>query len=69
MFYKSYQDAARRNKNVFTISANQIVIKMMQDLNFILFKSLLDFPQEISQYRYTFYGHSLAWLMNFYRMQ
>ncbi|WP_427162395.1 GNAT family N-acetyltransferase [Aliinostoc sp. HNIBRCY26] len=69
LFYESYQDAARRNKNVFTISANQIVIKMMQDLNFVLFNNLLDFPQVISQYRFTFYGHSLAWLMNFYRMQ
>jgi predicted GNAT family acetyltransferase len=69
LFYESYQDAVRRNKNVFTNSANQIVIKMMKDLNFIMFNNLLDLPSVINQYQLTFYWHSLVWLMNLYRIQ
>ncbi|MEA5569273.1 GNAT family N-acetyltransferase [Anabaena sp. UHCC 0399] len=69
LFYEAYKDAEIRHKNVYTISANRMVIKMMEDLNFLLFHSLLDLPTIVSQYRFNFYWHSLGWVVNFYRIK
>ncbi|MBD2363434.1 GNAT family N-acetyltransferase [Anabaena minutissima FACHB-250] len=69
LFYEAYKDAERRHKNVYTISANRMVIKMMEDLNFLLFNSLLDLPTTVSQYRFNFYWHSLGWVVSFYRIK
>jgi len=69
LFYQSYKDAMERHKNVYTISANPIVLKMMKDLNFIFFESLLDLPKIVIQYQATFWWHSLIWSLNFYRIK
>ncbi|WP_066375762.1 MULTISPECIES: GNAT family N-acetyltransferase [unclassified Anabaena] len=69
LFYESYQDAVSRKKNVLTISANKIVLKMMKDLDFIMLKNLLDLPPGVNQYKLNFYWHYIVWLMNFYRIQ
>lgn len=69
LFYQSCQDALNRNKNIYTISANKIIIKMMADLNFVMFNNLSSLAKNNQQYQVIFYWHSLLWLMNFYRIQ
>ncbi|MBD2456657.1 GNAT family N-acetyltransferase [Nostoc sp. FACHB-87] len=69
LFYESYKDAVSRHKHLYTISANEIVIKMMRDLNFLLFDNLLMMPKMGSQHKWILCWHSLIWIMNFYRIK
>jgi GNAT superfamily N-acetyltransferase len=69
LFYESYQDAIIRGKKIYTMSINEIVIKMMQDLDFLTFNSLLQMPRITNGDKLIFYSHSLVWLMNFYRIK
>jgi predicted GNAT family acetyltransferase len=67
LFYESCQDAIKMGKKIYTISANPYVIKMIQNLDFILFDSLMDLPK--IEDKLIFYFHSIKWLINFYRLQ
>ncbi|MBE9007409.1 GNAT family N-acetyltransferase [Fortiea sp. LEGE XX443] len=70
LFDKSCEDALKRRKNLYTISANKIVIKMMQDLDFVTFDSLAHLPKSANnKYKFVFYSHHLKWIANFYRLQ
>ncbi|QLE59562.1 GNAT family N-acetyltransferase [Nostoc sp. TCL26-01] len=69
LFEESCKDAVSRKKNIYTISANEIVIKMMRDWDFMMFDSLWEMPEIINQYKLRFYLHSFVWLMNFYRIR
>ncbi|MGH1393773.1 MAG: GNAT family N-acetyltransferase, partial [Trichormus sp.] len=66
---ESYQDGVIRHKYIYTISANPIVIKMMKDLNFVLFDNLFSESKINNQSKLTLIGHSVLWLMEFYRLQ
>jgi GNAT superfamily N-acetyltransferase len=69
LFYESYQDGVRRHKNIYTISANPIVIKMMKDLNFVLFNNLFSEIKINNKSKLTLIWHSVLWLMKLYRLQ
>ncbi|WP_219892043.1 GNAT family N-acetyltransferase [Chamaesiphon polymorphus] len=69
LFYKSFDDATNRHKNVYTISRNPTVIKMMNELNFTTFDSFLNFPDRFQPDLLDFYIHSLQWLASPYRIQ
>ncbi|MEA5618049.1 GNAT family N-acetyltransferase [Cronbergia sp. UHCC 0137] len=70
LFYKSCEDALKRGKNVYTISANEIVINMMKDLDFSISDSLTNLPKVTNiKYKLAFYSHHIVWIMNFYRLQ
>lgn len=69
LFYTSCRDAIARRKNIYTISANPIVIKMMKDLNFETCKNLLRLSQAYRKYQLVFYCHSIQWLVNLYRIK
>lgn len=69
LFYAAFNNAMERSKNVYTISANPVVIKMMKDLEFLLFKSLFDFPKPYKKYKLAFCFHHIKWAMNSYRIQ
>ncbi|MBW4632632.1 MAG: GNAT family N-acetyltransferase [Iphinoe sp. HA4291-MV1] len=68
MFLASFKDAIEREKNVYTISANPIVIKIMEELEFDTFKNILNFPKPYKKYKFVFYLHTIKWLMNCYRI-
>ncbi|MCC5622565.1 GNAT family N-acetyltransferase, partial [Nostoc sp. CHAB 5715] len=67
LFYESVKDAIERNKNVYTISSNPIIIKMMKELGFVTFESLFKFPEKYQNEQLVFYLHSISWLLNLYR--
>lgn len=69
LFYASVKDAMERSKNVYIISANPVVIKMMKDLDFSIFRSLLNFPKPYKEYELAFCFHHIKWMMNSYRIQ
>ncbi|MBU7585133.1 MAG: GNAT family N-acetyltransferase [Nostoc sp. TH1S01] len=69
LFYESYKYAVKRHKNAYTISANKIVIKMMRDLDFLLFDNLLNLPKMVSKHKLVLCLHSLIWITNLYRIQ
>lgn len=69
LFYKSVRDGLERQKNVYTITANLMVIKMMKDLDFCLFKSLFALPDNYKNHQLYFYLHHLRWIMNLYRIR
>jgi GNAT superfamily N-acetyltransferase len=69
LFYNSVADAISRQKNVYTISCNPIVINLMDRLQFTKFNSLLKFPEAYQKHKLTIYFDNLQWLVNSYRMQ
>ncbi|MBK4728894.1 GNAT family N-acetyltransferase [Oxynema sp. CENA135] len=69
LFYSAFEEAIARKRHVYTISGNPIVIKMMADLEFATFPSLLQFPQAYQSERRIVYVHMLAWLANLYRIK
>ncbi len=69
LFHKSLIDAIERGKNVYTISSNPIIIKMMKDSGFLIFDNLLKLPKEYQNYQFVFYLHSIKWLLNLYRIK
>jgi predicted GNAT family acetyltransferase len=69
LFYESFNDAMKRQKNVYTISSNPIVIKSMTQLEFTTFKNLLDFPKDYQAHQSMIYAHTFQWLLNPYRIQ
>lgn len=66
LFYKSCNQAMERGKNIYTISANPIVIKMMKDLGFLTFENLKDCPKE---YKLILFLHSFYWILDLYRIR
>lgn len=66
LFYNSYNNAVERGKNVYTISANPVVIKMMEDLGFLTFENLHSFPDK---YEWKFRLHTMQWVLNLYRIK
>jgi predicted GNAT family acetyltransferase len=69
LFYNSVADAMNRQKNVYTLSCNPIVINFMDRLQFTKFNSLLNFPEAYQKHKSTIYFHNLQWLINSYRVQ
>lgn len=69
LFYAAFEDAIARGRNVYTISANPIVIMMINQLGFSTFTSLLSFPAAHQNQKGIIYGHTLKWLANFYRVK
>jgi GNAT superfamily N-acetyltransferase len=69
LFYSSFDDAIQRDKNVYTISRNPTVIKIMNELEFTLFDSFFKFPDRFKLDRLDFYIHSSQWLASPYRIQ
>lgn len=69
LFYESFKDARKRKKNVYTISANPIVIKMMKDLGFVRVKSFFELNRVCQKNKFLFYWHTLQWVVNLYRLQ
>lgn len=69
LFHKSCSDTQKNNRNIYTISSNQIVIQMMDDLGFSTFKNILYLSQAHRAYGALFCLHSLRWMMHFYRLR
>lgn len=69
LFYESFKDAIQRGKNIYIISSNPIILKIMSKLEFLTFEGLTNFPKEYYNYQLTFYMHSIKWLINFYRIK
>jgi len=69
LFYAAYKDAIKRKKNLYTMSANNLVIKMMQDLDFVMFNGLLELPKSYQRFQLIFYLHTVIWLMSSFRVQ
>lgn len=69
LFYKSCDEAILEKKNIYTISANPIVLKMMQDRDFEQFQNLTDLTLRHPSYGLLLYAHSIGWLLHCYRIQ
>lgn len=69
LFYRSVRDALERGKNVYTISANPIVIQMMKKFKFRLFKNVFDLQNSHKDYYLYFYIHHIIWTINLYRIK
>lgn len=69
LFYRACQNIKNNQKNIYTASRNPIVIKMMKDLNFIIFDSLLTLPKPYKKYELIFALRALKWIMNYYRIK
>ncbi len=69
LFYASVEKALERQNHIYANSANPIVIKMMNDLSFLQFENLANFPIEYSEDKWFIYSHSLKWLFNSYRVR
>lgn len=69
LFYAAFEDAIARGRNVYTISANPIVILMINELGFSTFSSLLSFPAAHRNQSGIIYWHTLKWLANLYRVK
>ena len=70
---KLFKEACRkilsRKRNVYTSSRNPVVIKMMKQLNFILFDTLYVLPQPFNKYKFDFLLRGIKWITSFYRMK
>ncbi|AFY81433.1 GNAT family N-acetyltransferase [Oscillatoria acuminata] len=69
LFYAAIEEAIARNRNIYTISANPVVIQMIHDLGFATFPGFFSFPENLQKHRASIYRHTLKWLTNFYRIQ
>jgi GNAT superfamily N-acetyltransferase len=69
LFYAAVEEAIDQGRNLYTISANPIVINMIHDLEFSTFPSLLAFPETAQTHRFTIYSHTLKWLANVYHLK
>ena len=70
LFYTACNDIMKnRKRNIYTSSRNPIVIKMMKDLHFTIFETLLKLPEPYKKYEVKFMIRSLKWVMNFYRIK
>jgi predicted GNAT family acetyltransferase len=69
LFYESFNDATNRDKNVYTISCNPIVLNIMSELEFTTFTNLIEFPRAYTDDLLSFYIHTLEWLSNAYRIK
>lgn len=68
LFYESFNDSIARQKNIYTISCNPIVISLMGELEFTIFGGLQDFPASYVADQVDFYLHTLQWLASPYRI-
>jgi len=66
LFYQSYNNAIERGKNIYTISANPIVLKMMKELDFLTVEKLNHVP---NKYKNIFYLHTIKWIINLFRIK
>ena len=68
-----FKEACRRilfrKRNIYTSSRNPVVIKMMKQLNFILFDTLYVLPQPFKKYELDFLLRGIKWITSFYRMK
>jgi len=69
LFYAACEEAIAHGRNLYTISANPIVINMIHDLEFSTFPSLFAFPEAAQTHKRTIYSHTLKWLANFYHLK
>ena len=52
LFKEACRQILSRKRNVYTSSRNPVVIKMMKQLNFILFDTLYVLPQPFKKYKF-----------------
>lgn len=69
LFYAACEEAIAKGRNLYTISANPIVINMIHDLEFSTFSSLFAFPETAQTHKLTIYSHTLKWLANVYHLK
>ncbi|NEO03845.1 MAG: GNAT family N-acetyltransferase [Moorea sp. SIO3I7] len=69
LFYKSVEDAVQRGKNVYTISSNPIVIKIIEDSEFEKVSKFFDLTKVWKEDRLFFFKHTVVWIMNLYRIK
>lgn len=69
LFYESFNDAQKSSKNVYTISSNPIIIKMMDDLGFVKFENFFKLTQTYQNHRSLFCWHTAQWIMSSYRIR
>ncbi|MCL2923633.1 MAG: GNAT family N-acetyltransferase [Trichodesmium sp. MAG_R04] len=69
LFKEACRQILSRKRNVYTSSRNPVVIKMMKQLNFILFDTLYVLPQPFNKYKFDFLLRGIKWITSFYRMK
>ena len=69
LFKEACRKILSRKRNVYTSSRNPVVIKMMKQLNFILFDTLYVLPQPFKKYKFDFLLRGIKWITSFYRMK
>ncbi|MBX2862176.1 MAG: GNAT family N-acetyltransferase [Leptolyngbyaceae cyanobacterium MAG.088] len=69
LFYESFDDAQNNRRNIYTISANPSVIKMMDELKLRGFNSFASLVCKFPSYRSLFCKHTIQWITNSYRLQ
>lgn len=69
LFYESCNDAIAAGKSIYTVSANPIVIEMMNELGFQTFPSIIALARKYPIYGISILLHSLRWLVSWYRIK
>lgn len=69
LFYQACQNINNNQKNIYIASRNPIIIKMMKDLNFIIFDSLITLPKPYKKNELIFALRTLKWIINYYRIK
>lgn len=69
LFHQTCQDILSRGRNIYTSSRNPIVIKMMSELNFLLFETLYTLPKPYKKYEFDFLMRTVKWIASLYRVK
>lgn len=71
LFEASYQDGYRRNKNIFVISSNPLIVKMLKKYNFVISNDVNGlYNNPYNKYYFILnYFYKIRWFMNLYRIQ
>lgn len=69
LFERACDNILGNSKNIYTASKNPIVIKMMNNMDFILFDSFFKLPKDYKKYQLTFTLRLINWIFSGYRLK
>lgn len=69
LFCYSVEQTLNKGRKLYTASRNPILIKLMQELDFLIFDDIFHLPEPYRKYQAIFNFHNLKWAMSTYRVK
>lgn len=70
LFFESFRDITKRKRNIYATSSNPLIIRLMKECDFVVFRKLLALKNECPmKHRLNLCVHTIVWFLNPYRIR